>query len=195
MSTQAVSTGQGFSASAFARGFAIRLALSFAVIAVLFVIFKMTGLGSVGAHRAAALGPLPAAHLHAPNWSLLAMSSLAIKIHFATVLAAFGLATLQMVGPKGRTFHRVLGWTLVVLLVTTAVAALFIRNPSGGLFNPFQIFSLWTLVGIPLAVFAARRHDVRRHARIMTGFYLGSLLIAGLLTFIPGRLMWWMFFG
>ncbi len=29
----------------------------------------------------------------------------------------------------------------------------------------------------------------------MTGLYFGALVIAGLLTFLPGRLMWRVFFG
>ena len=144
----------------------------------------------------AAMGRMIAAsHPHAPRLDLVAAASLPIKIHLATVLAAFGLATVQMVGPKGRTMHRVMGWTLVALLLTTAVASLFIGNPRGGLFNPFQVFSIWTLIVVPWAVFAARRHNVAFHARLMAGLYVGSLVIAGLLTFLPGRLLWRVFFG
>lgn len=135
------------------------------------------------------------AHLHAPRLDLIADASPAIQIHLYTVLAAFLLATIQMVGPKGRTLHRILGWTLAVLFVTTAIASLFITNPGGGWFNPFQLFSAWTLIGMPLGLLAARRHNVAFHARMMTGFYTGALIIAGVLTFMPGRLMWRVFFG
>ncbi len=135
------------------------------------------------------------AHLHAPDLALIGEAPLAIRIHLTTVAAAVVLATVQMVGPKGRTFHRVLGWTLAVLLVTTAIAALFIRDRSGALFNPFQIFVVTTLITVPWGVIAARRHDVRRHARMMSGLYFGALIVAGALTFLPGRLMWRVFFG
>lgn len=135
------------------------------------------------------------AHLHAPDWGLIARAQPAIQIHLATVLAAFALATVQLVGPKGSTAHRVLGWTLSILLLFTAVASLFIHDPRGNLFNPFQVFSIWTLIAVPWALISARRHNVRRHAAIMTGFYMGGLVIAGLLTFLPGRLMWRVFFG
>ena len=118
-----------------------------------------------------------------------------MKIHLATVLAALVLATVQMIGPKGRTLHRILGWTLAILLVATSVAAMFIRGPQGGLFNPFQIFVVTTLITVPWGVIAARRHDVRRHANMMSGLYFGALVIAGGLTFLPGRLMWRLFFG
>jgi uncharacterized membrane protein len=135
------------------------------------------------------------AQLHAPRLDLIAEAPLVIQIHLATVLAAFALATAQMFGPKGTTAHRVLGWSLVTLFIVTAIDSLFIRAPGAGPFNPFQIFSVWTLIAIPLAVFAARRHNAQFHARMMTGFYIGALVIAGALTFMPGRLLWRVFFG
>lgn len=138
---------------------------------------------------------LATSRLHAPRLDLIAQAPAVIQIHLATVLAAFALATVQMAGPKGTTLHRVLGWTLAVLFIVTAIDSAFIRNPQGGLFNPFQIFSVWTLIAIPLAVFAARSGKVAFHARMMTGFYIGSLIIAGALTFLPGRLLWRVFFG
>jgi uncharacterized membrane protein len=162
------------------------------IVAIVFA-FIMLLLGPGGGAYATRV--VASAQLHAPNWGLIAEAPIAIKIHLATVLAALVVATFQMVGPKGTTVHRVTGWTLSVLFVITAVAALFIRNPQGGLFNPFQLFSVWTLIAVPWAVLAARAHNVRRHASIMMGFYFGGMILAGLLTFLPGRLMWRVFFG
>jgi uncharacterized membrane protein len=126
---------------------------------------------------------------------LIGQASPVIQIHLATVLAAFAVASVQMIAPKGTTQHRILGWTLTSLFIITAVDSLFIRNPQGGLFNPFQFFSVWVLIGIPLAVFAAHRGNIALHARLMMGFYFGSLIIAGALTFLPGRLLWRVFFN
>ncbi len=171
------------------RGFVLRMGVVLAL-TMLFVVI-LIGPGNLGYLTKA----VTASHLHAPRWELLQQASPAIKIHLATVLAALVLATFQMVGPKGRTLHRVLGWTLSVLLVVTAIASLFIRNPTGGLINPFQIFSVWTLFVVPWGVIMARRHNVRRHANMMAGLYFGALIFAGLLTFMPGRLLWRLFFG
>jgi uncharacterized membrane protein len=183
MSTQDLSTALG------PRWFAIRFGIVFlATIGFIALFMGARGLAVVG-------GMIAHSRVHAPNWSLIAEAPLAIRIHLATVVAALALATVQMVGPKGRTFHRWLGWTLAILLVTTAIAAMFIRNPLGGLFNPFQVFVVWTLIAVPWGVLAARGHNVRRHARLMTGMYFGGLIVAGLLTFLPGRLMWRVFFG
>ena len=46
-----------------------------------------------------------------------------------------------------------------------------------------------------MAVAAARRHKVRLHARLMTGLFTGGLVLAGLLAFMPGRLMWRLVMG
>ncbi len=170
-------------------GLALRSTIIAVVLtAILLALFGPKGLSLLG-------HVLAGARLHAPRLDLLASASLPIKIHLATVLAAVVLATWQMIGPKGRTLHRVLGWTLSILLVTTAVASLFIHDPRGGLFNPFQLFSVWTLIGVPIALLAARRHKVNYHARSMAGLYFGGMIFAGLLTFLPGRLMWSVFFG
>lgn len=41
----------------------------------------------------------------------------------------------------------------------------------------------------------AKTHKVRLHAWMMTGLFVGGLVVAGLFTFIAGRLMWRIFFG
>jgi uncharacterized membrane protein len=138
---------------------------------------------------------LAGAHLHAPRLELIAAAPLVVQVHLLTVLAAFALATVQIMGAKGTALHRAMGWVLVALFLTTALDSLFIRNPGGGLFNPFQFFSIWTLIAIPWAVIAARRHNAAFHGRMMTGFYVGALIIAGILTFLPGRLLWRVFFA
>jgi uncharacterized membrane protein len=140
-------------------------------------------------------GAIANSHIHAPRLDLIAQAGPVIQIHLATVLAAFAVATVQLAAPKGTTLHRVMGWTLVTLFLVTAIDSFFIRAPGGGLFNPFQLFSVWTLVGIPFAVFSVKRGNIAMHARMMTGFYVGALVIAGALTFMPGRLLWRVFFN
>jgi len=182
-------SSQDLSTAPSPRAFAIRFGVVFlATMGFIILVLGTRGLAFVA-------GMMAHARIHAPDWRLIAEAPLAIRIHLATVTAALALATVQMAGPKGRTFHRVLGWTLAILLVTTAVASAFIRNPAGGLFNPFQLFSVWTLIAVPWGILSARGHNVRRHAGIMSGLYFGGLILAGLLTFLPGRLMWRVFFG
>jgi uncharacterized membrane protein len=134
-------------------------------------------------------------HPHAPDLSLIVRAPLVIQLHLATVLLGFGIGTAQMVGLKGTPMHRALGWTFVLFMLFTALDALFIKDGPTWRVTPIQLFSLMVLIGMPFAVLAARRRNVASHARAMRGLYFGGLFWAGLLAFIPGRLMWNVFFG
>lgn len=125
-------------------------------------------------------------------------ASPAIQIHLATITVALAVTAILMSGVKGSRLHRVLGWTWSGAMLVTAVSALFIRAQVGPTllgFGFLHIFALLTLVSVPRAVLAARRHDVVSHARIISAFVLGGLGVAGLAAFLPGRLVWSIFFA
>jgi uncharacterized membrane protein len=132
---------------------------------------------------------------HGPDLALLAEQPLVIKLHIAAALVALGIGIVQLIGVKGTGVHRVLGWTWVAAMATTAVSSLFIRGLNHGSFSFIHLLSGWVIIALPMALFAVRRGNIRMHARFMTGLFVGGLVIAGLLTFIPGRLMWRAFFG
>lgn len=149
---------------------------------------------AVGALGAAGVGALAAL---APGIDLspLAQAPAALLIHMGAALAALALGAVLLIGRKGRRMHRVLGWTWVTAMGTAAASSLLIRGLNGDAFSWIHLLSAWTLVALPLGVVYARRHNVRRHSRTMIGLYVGGLLIAGAFTFLPGRLMWRIFFG
>ena len=152
-------------------------------------------MGPRGIAGMAALGGSTGWIPHAPNIALLASAPPAILFHLATIAGAMVLGAVLLIGKKGKTMHRVLGWTFVLFMLTTAIDSFFIFGRSGFHPNLLHLFSIWTLIGVPIAVLAARRHNVRLHRRMMRGFYIGAIVIAGALTFMPGRLMWRVFFG
>lgn len=135
------------------------------------------------------------AHPHAPNLDLIAQAPLVIRVHLIAALCAFTVATIQIFGPKGTLPHRTLGWIWVIFMMTVAVSSFFIQmiNPHG--FSFIHILSVLTLIGVPMLVLAARRHDVKAHRKAALNLYVGALVIAGFFTFLPGRLMWQIFFG
>jgi uncharacterized membrane protein len=133
--------------------------------------------------------------IHAPDVSLLAQAPIMIQIHVAGAVTALMIGVVLLLGVKGNALHRTLGWTWVIAMATTAVSSLFIRQINGGSFSLIHLLSGWTIVALPMAVYAARRHRVAAHRKAMTGMFVGGLLVAGALTFLPGRLMWRMFFG
>jgi uncharacterized membrane protein len=134
-------------------------------------------------------------HLHAPAFGLLAAAPIQIRIHVAAVTTALAVGIVLMLGLKGNSVHRTLGWIWVVAMAAAAISSLFIHRASGGSFSFLHLFAGWTLVALPMGVFAARKHNVRLHGRTMTGLFVGGLLIAGAFAFMPGRLMWRIVFG
>ncbi len=172
------------------RGFFLRFAIGIAVVLLLIALSFGGNLGAALRYFASAPG-----HLHAPDLSLVARAPLAIQLHLSAALTAFAIGVAQLIGVKGTTAHRVLGWTWVIAIGTAAISSLFIREVNHGQFSFIHLLSGWTIIVLPMAVYAARRHRVARHGQMMAGLFVGGLIIAGVLAFLPGRLMWQMFFG
>ncbi|MGE0596907.1 MAG: DUF2306 domain-containing protein [Hyphomonadaceae bacterium] len=149
------------------------------------------GIAPFAPYIAAAAGE---ARLHAPNWALLAAQPPALKIHIAAALMALGVGLFLMLRPKGRGLHKPVGWVWVAAMAVTAVSSLFITTFSDS-YSIIHLFAGWTIIALPMAIAAIRRRNVRAHGRGMTGLFIGGLLIAGALTFLPGRLMWTLFLG
>jgi uncharacterized membrane protein len=55
--------------------------------------------------------------------------------------------------------------------------------------------SIFTAVMLPLGVVHARRHRVKQHRATMIGLFLGALIVAGIFTLLPGRIMHDVVFG
>jgi uncharacterized membrane protein len=84
----------------------------------------------------------------------------------------------------------------VTLMFVVAASSFFIHElRMWGSWSPIHLLSIYTLIVLPLAVLAAHRHEVTRHRRRMIGLFLGALVIAGLFTLWPGRIMYYVVFG
>jgi uncharacterized membrane protein len=120
----------------------------------------------------------------------------AIQIHAFAAIAAFALGVVQLAAPKGTLPHRTIGWIWVALMVVVAVSTAFVHQIRlWGPWSPIHLLSILTRVLLPLAVWRAHVHDVRHHRNSMLGLFLGALVIAGLFTFLPGRIMHAVAFG
>ena len=58
-----------------------------------------------------------------------------------------------------------------------------------GPWSPIHLLAIFTLVMLPVGVLHARRHHVARHRFVMISIFCGALVIAGIFTFVPGRIM------
>jgi len=132
---------------------------------------------------------------HAPDWALIAHSSLPTQIHLTAAVSAFFIGLYQLIGPKGRTPHRLLGYVWLTLMLTAAISSFWLRGFNHGLFSVIHILSGWTVVVAPMILYTARTRNIKRHRNMATGLFMGGLVVAGLFAFLPGRLMWNVFFG
>jgi uncharacterized membrane protein len=119
-----------------------------------------------------------------------------IQVHAFAAMTAFALGVVQLAAPKGTTRHRAMGWMWGLLLATIAISSFWIHTiRMFGPFSPIHLLSIFTLVMLPLAVLAARRHRVPQHRNAMIAIFVGALVIAGIFTLVPGRIMHDVVFG
>jgi uncharacterized membrane protein len=154
----------------------------------------LLGLAGLAAGAAGLVSLGPHLAMHAPNLALLGRQSMVLKIHLLAAVIAFFLGLIMFLSRKGAPFHRAAGWVWVLLMATVAGSSLFLTGLNGTHYSYIHLLSGWTLIILPVAVIAARRHKVSSHRRSMTGLFLGAMVIAGAFTFLPGRLMWQIFF-
>ena len=118
-----------------------------------------------------------------------------IQVHILAAVTSVAVGAVILWARKGRTFHRTMGWIWAGLMAATAGSSLFIVGLNGDHWSLIHLLSGWTLVILPFAIWAARRHRVDVHKRAMTGVFWGASIVAGSFAFLPGRLMWTLFMG
>jgi uncharacterized membrane protein len=136
--------------------------------------------------------------LRTPTMTLspLLSASPVIQAHAYAAMVAFALGVVQLAAPKGTIPHRTVGWIWVLLMALVAISSFWIHDIRLiGPFSPIHLLSIFTLAMLVVAVMHARRHRVERHRKAMTTIFIGALVIAGLFTFLPGRIMHAVAFG
>jgi len=121
-------------------------------------------------------------------------ASAAIQIHVVGAVSTFAIGLVLLLAPKGIRLHKTLGWAWVMSMGVTAISSFFITGLMGSTYSPIHALSAWTMIGLPFGIAAVRRRDIKKHRNTMTGMFVGGMAIAGLFSFLPGRLMWKIFF-
>jgi uncharacterized membrane protein len=123
-------------------------------------------------------------------------ASPAIKLHAFTAMAAFAIGIVQLSAPKGTTAHRTVGWLWVLLMLVVSVSAFWIHTIRlWGPWSPIHLLAIFTLITLPIGLLHARHHRVVAHKWTMISIFFGALVIAGVFTFVPGRIMHTVAFG
>lgn len=123
-------------------------------------------------------------------------AGLVVQVHMIAALVALVLGAVILFNMKGTRKHKNLGKLWVGLMVIVAFTSFFINElKTWGPFSPIHILSVLTLITLVVAVRAIRRGNVRIHKSSMVGLYFGGLVLAGLFTLMPGRVINRMLFG
>ncbi len=111
----------------------------------------------------------------------------AIVVHLAAALAALVLGAFVFFGRTGNARHRLLGRAWVALMLVTAASTWWIRT--SGTFSVIHLLSVGTVAVLAVAIWYAATGRIGRHRKAMTALYAGALVIAGLFTLLPQRLL------
>ena len=111
----------------------------------------------------------------------------AVILHAVAATGAVVLGAWLLWARKGHRAHRVGGWIWVVCMAFVAGISFTLHGPAG--FSWIHGLSVFTLMTLATGVRAARAHRVRAHRANMIALYAGALVIAGLFTLLPGRLI------
>ncbi|WP_082765564.1 DUF2306 domain-containing protein [Phenylobacterium sp. CCH12-B4] len=131
---------------------------------------------------------------HAPDLRLLFAQPAMVVTHVMLAVSATGLGAVMLASRKGAPFHRRAGWVWIALMAGVALSSFFLTSLNGGL-SYIHVMSALTLILLPFAAHAARRHAVRSHRALMLWLFWLMLVGAAAFTLVPGRLMWDLFFA
>ena len=115
--------------------------------------------------------------------------------HLFTIVLAVGLTPVMLLRRRGDRLHRALGWVWVTAMMLTALLSFNLRVINNGSFSIIHLLSVWTVIQVPIIVWTARTHNVKRHRRAVRGMVIGALLVAGFFTFPFNRLLGHWLFG
>lgn len=110
-----------------------------------------------------------------------------ILAHTVAAFAALGVGLVVFLRRKGTPGHRRLGRAWAVLMLIVLLSSFGIRT--SGSFSWLHLLSVGSLLVLAAAIYHAVRGNVRTHRRMMTGLFAGGLVIAGMFTLLPSRLL------
>ncbi len=126
-----------------------------------------------------------------------------IQVHAFAAMAAFPLGMLQLIAPKGTLTHKTMGLAWIVLMAAIGISSAFIYRPTEpddpfwARFSPIHLFTLMTAWALLQGGYLLLRGGpgMKFHSRPFIGLFIGGLIVAGALAFLPGRIMHQVAFG
>ncbi|MBW8619208.1 MAG: DUF2306 domain-containing protein [Hyphomicrobiales bacterium] len=119
-----------------------------------------------------------------------------IQFHVVAVSLTILLTLIQLLLERGSDWHRRVGRVWMIAMALTALSSFFISTIQWiGPFSPLHLLSIISLISLLIAYRAAHRGDVKSHSRTLLSLVIFALIIPGIFTLFPGRLMYRVVFG
>ncbi len=115
-----------------------------------------------------------------------------VFFHLITAFGALITGIVILARRKGTFDHRLLGWSWVVLMASTAVASAFLRSytmPNIAGVTPIHLFTLTVAILLPRGIVLARQGKIVAHRKVMQGLFIGGCALAGMFTLLPSRFL------
>lgn len=123
---------------------------------------------------------------------LLFLKSRPIPSYALTALAA----GVQLMIAKGTPRHKVLGYICVSLMMYVSISRFFISEIQlWGAYSPSHLLSIWTVLTLCTGIYFAGVGNIKAHQLNMQLLHGLALILTGLFTLLPNRVMGQIFFG
>ena len=127
---------------------------------------------------------------------LLFLEAKPIPSHAITALVAVIIGAIQLISAKGTRQHQVLGYLWVSMMMYVSISSFFISEIQlRGAFSPIHLLSAWTVITLCTGIYFARTGNIKAHKLNMQLLYGLALILTGLFTLLPNRVMGQMLFG
>ena len=130
------------------------------------------------------------------------LSTVQTQSHWVFAMLAFAIGLWILLARKGTRKHVLLGRIWLFTMSVVSLSALFVKNNEPGDllhmaagFSYIHLLIPFTLSMLYLGVRAIRAGNVIAHRYFMISTFVGSLVLAGAFTFLPGRHMHTLFFA
>ncbi len=119
-----------------------------------------------------------------------------IPLHAVAAMIAIVLGAIQLYMKKGGMLHKMLGRIWVGLMLAVSISSFWIHEIKlWGLYSPIHLLSVWTIISCGMGVYFARAGKIKSHKVTMVLMYVFALILTGLFTLMPGRVMHQIVFG
>ena len=127
---------------------------------------------------------------------LLFLEAKPISSHAITALVAVIIGAIQLISAKGTRQHQVLGYLWVSMMMYVSISSFFISEIQlWGALSPIHLLSAWTVITLCTGIYFARTGNIKAHQLNMQLLYGLALILTGLFTLLPNRVMGQMLFG